>query len=302
MARFEREFAPVRHLALTENQRATRRLVELADRVAASFAHRATRLVPSPRLAAGEPVVCRHFGDPGEEARWIAGEAGRLAAARNRGGRSACSPAPTAGSRRSPRPCRGGRRARDGGAVRVLPAPGGEGRPRSPAARAEPDDAAPLQPGTAAPGRGIGPRRSRRWSGRGAGGPAPHRTSCDPARPRRDDPFAPPLDTPRGTGVVVLDLETTGLDPARDEVIELGAVRLQGGREAGRLHRFSGRAGRSATRSRCTAAATRSWPSRHGRGEVLREFQAFAGAELAGHNVAFDRPCSTPRPPGAASR
>lgn len=41
---------------------------------------------------------------------------------------------------------------------------------------------------------------------------------------------------PRTTPFVVVDVETTGLDPAEDRVCEVGAIRLVSGKEEGRFH------------------------------------------------------------------
>ena len=41
---------------------------------------------------------------------------------------------------------------------------------------------------------------------------------------------------PRTTPFVVIDVETTGLNPAEDRVCEIGAIRLISGKEEGRFH------------------------------------------------------------------
>ena len=41
---------------------------------------------------------------------------------------------------------------------------------------------------------------------------------------------------PRTSAFVVIDVETTGLNPAQDRVCEVGAIRLVGGKEEGRFH------------------------------------------------------------------
>ena len=35
---------------------------------------------------------------------------------------------------------------------------------------------------------------------------------------------------------IALDLETTGLNPKQDKIIEIGAVRVENGQETGRFH------------------------------------------------------------------
>ena len=46
------------------------------------------------------------------------------------------------------------------------------------------------------------------------------------------DPHAPLLEAYDHGKIVVFDLETTGLDEARDEIVEIGAMRLEGGRRS----------------------------------------------------------------------
>src|SRR2546427_8829790 len=41
---------------------------------------------------------------------------------------------------------------------------------------------------------------------------------------------------PKTSPFVVIDVETTGLLPVEDRVVEVGAIRLVGGREDGRFH------------------------------------------------------------------
>src|SRR5258707_11126266 len=41
---------------------------------------------------------------------------------------------------------------------------------------------------------------------------------------------------PKTSPFVVIDVETTGLLPAEDRVVEVGAIRLVGGKEDGRFH------------------------------------------------------------------
>jgi ATP-dependent DNA helicase DinG len=91
---------------------------------------------------------------------------------------------------------------------------------------------------------------------------------------------------------VVVDTETTGLDPARDRIIDIGAVRLDA-----RLHetdRFS-----SLVRAdvpvplaitRMTGIGDADLATAPGFAEAYQEFSRFAaGALLVGHNAVFDR-------------
>lgn len=69
---FRRDFgAPIEFL-LSRNYRATRALLEAADRFAGSFGRRRTRLVPDHAVARGEPIATHGAKDPLDEARWVA--------------------------------------------------------------------------------------------------------------------------------------------------------------------------------------------------------------------------------------
>jgi DNA polymerase III epsilon subunit-like protein len=58
-------------------------------------------------------------------------------------------------------------------------------------------------------------------------------------RSRHDgDPFQALLHALNHGTIVVFDVETTGLSPAEDEVIDLGAVKFVAGRPAGSLEAF----------------------------------------------------------------
>ena len=89
---------------------------------------------------------------------------------------------------------------------------------------------------------------------------------------------------------VALDLETTGLDPAKDEVIEVGAVKYRGAEEIGVMHTLvsPGRpvspfiqALTGITNEALTGAPA--FPA------IAEKLQTFLGtAPVVGHNIAFD--------------
>jgi DNA polymerase III epsilon subunit-like protein len=90
---------------------------------------------------------------------------------------------------------------------------------------------------------------------------------------------------------VIVDLETTGLDPTDDEIIEIGAIRLRGTA----IEEFSvlvkPRGGVSPFITRLTGI-TPELLSREGSGleEAMRRFERFAdGLPLFAHNAAFDQ-------------
>lgn len=103
-------------------------------------------------------------------------------------------------------------------------------------------------------------------------------------------PFARLLRELHSGSVVVFDTETTGLNPAHDEIVELGAVRLERGQPVAEFHCYlqnSARVGDSFGIHGLSdefLAANGKDPT-----ETLSRFAAFAdGALLVGHNVSFD--------------
>lgn len=107
---------------------------------------------------------------------------------------------------------------------------------------------------------------------------------------RHGDPFAPLLEAAEQKRLIVFDLETTGTDRTRDEIIEVAARRY--GTED-RFHALL-RPERSVGDSVEVHGLTDEFLAREGRpaGEALDELRAFAdGCVLAGHNVvSFDVP------------
>jgi DNA helicase-2/ATP-dependent DNA helicase PcrA len=108
---------------------------------------------------------------------------------------------------------------------------------------------------------------------------------------RHGDPYIPLLDAWHHGAVVVFDVETTGLDPEHDEIVELAALRLQAGSEPVRFHAFLRN-----TIPVGDAEAIHGWSdaflAEHGADarEGLTAFAAFcAGAVLAGHNIGYDQ-------------
>ena len=86
---------------------------------------------------------------------------------------------------------------------------------------------------------------------------------------------------------VVYDLETTGGDPTRDEIVEIGAVKLRDRKEVGRFHSLV-RPGRPISAA-AQAVHHISWKELEGAPtieEVLPRFLDFVGdAPLVGHNI-----------------
>ena len=91
--------------------------------------------------------------------------------------------------------------------------------------------------------------------------------------------------------VVILDTETTGLNPSRDEVIEVAAVRMENGNEVGRFHRYTCPS-RPVGISQGIHGLSDEFLAREGSdpAQVFHELREFIGSTpIAGHNVEFDR-------------
>lgn len=89
---------------------------------------------------------------------------------------------------------------------------------------------------------------------------------------------------------VCIDLETTGLNPKQDKIIEIGAVRVEGGRIAGQWETFVNPGRKLEERIvELTGIHDEQLADAPGIEEVLPEFLAFAGEQiLLGHGVLFD--------------
>jgi DNA polymerase-3 subunit epsilon/ATP-dependent DNA helicase DinG len=89
---------------------------------------------------------------------------------------------------------------------------------------------------------------------------------------------------------VAIDLETTGTDPRRDRIIEVGAVRFQGSREIERISTFVD-PGREvpAEITALTGIATADLKGAPSPAEAVARLRSFVGAEpIVGQHLAFD--------------
>ncbi len=288
---FRRDFAPVRTITLRWNHRATRRLVRIADAVLTGLPERRTRVAPAPHLEEGEPAVLHVARTPREEGAWIAARVRALAAeglpwarigvlARTNGRTRALSAAlaEAAVPHVTVEAFEFFRRQEVKDAVALL------------RLLARPDDAAAAERLLRRPSRGLGDAGLARL--RSAGDAAGLRVSdlLGPGALSRGDPFARLLEALEAGGLVVLDTETTGLSPAHDEVVEVGAAPLVAGEEAAAFQALV-RPGRPVGASVQTHGLTDERLAREGRPalDVLQELDDFAGARpVVGHNVAFD--------------
>ncbi|MCX6865266.1 MAG: exonuclease domain-containing protein, partial [Verrucomicrobia bacterium] len=253
MQRVKADFGRVTELPLQDNYRATKVLLRVADRHANTFAQRRTHIHPAPSLADGITPECHHAADSSAEADWIAARLESILADGDCGRVGILT--------RTHKRAETISRALAAYDIPHLTVEEFEFFRRQEIkdllARLRlllnPSDNGALQRVTLRPASGIGPATLRTIS-------------------------------------TDFDVETTGLSPADDEVIDLGAVQLVAGRPGERfeaLLRPTRPLGESATVHGISEETLRA----EGRdpAEVYREFARFAeGAVLVGHNVAFD--------------
>lgn len=89
---------------------------------------------------------------------------------------------------------------------------------------------------------------------------------------------------------IAFDVETTGLNPARDEVIEIGALKVRDGRVADRFMEFiRPSAPISPFVTKLTGITDEMVGNARSRKDVIRDFLAFCEDDvLIGHNISFD--------------
>ena len=89
---------------------------------------------------------------------------------------------------------------------------------------------------------------------------------------------------------IALDLETTGLNPKQDKIIEIGAVRVENGQETGRFHTMLNP--HRELEERITELTGIAWDMLKDAPDIvdiLEEFLAFCGElPLLGHRIIFD--------------
>jgi len=288
LADFRAAFGEPRAFQLRLNHRGTRRILALAGAVAAGMPARHTALQPAPGLPEGAHVRWLLADDPADAARRVA----RDVAARGGG-------AAVAVLARSHGVCR--QTAVELERAGLVPLLEEDLRlSRRPEVRAL---LAPLRLAVNPEDLGA----LRRWLSWGGIDPAlreglarlqPHLADAHLALGdllaadtlRHGDPFAELLETWEGSHHVVLDVETTGLDPERDEVVEIACRRWSRDVELDRLHLLL-----KPTRPLGVSAAVHGLDEallrREGRdpAQALAELEDFVGDSLVvGHNVAFD--------------
>jgi len=289
---FRRDFAPVTELALVDNYRATRTLLQVADKIAGTFTNRRTRIRPAPGLPEGVPPVLHRASGPGGEACWIAEQ---IATMTNND---------EVGTTRIGVLTRTHRRSQA-----VSDAMEAAGIPHVTVEEFEffrrqeikdvlarlrlllnPYDAGALGRATRRPASGIGKATLKTlWQ---EGEPVALRITdlIKTETHQFGEPFAPLLTGLKDGAVVVLDVETTGLSPVEDEVVDVGAVRIVEGEFEGRFQALI-RPTRPVGHSYEVHSLTDELLREEGREPdiVFEELRDFVGdARVVGHNVRFD--------------
>uniref|UniRef100_UPI00307A51A3 3'-5' exonuclease n=1 Tax=Mitsuokella jalaludinii TaxID=187979 RepID=UPI00307A51A3 len=141
-------------------------------------------------------------------------------------------------------------------------------------------------------GRGIGPGTIRKISQEAYRRAGIRITDyLDEDARRTGDPFAVLVEAFEAEDIVVFDVEATGVDPTRDEIIQIAGLRLgRDGKAKAEFKRLL-KACRSVGDSYKVHKISDALLQREGQEpeEVLREFCAFAaGSVIVGHNVTYD--------------
>ena len=292
MARFRTDFGDVLDVSLTDNHRATRALIHAADTFAGTLRHRVTRLTAAPACPDGDPVQEHVAESVSGEASWIAERVKTLS-------------------------------ERDGVALpsigilapanwyceKIAEALARRKVPHLTAARVaffrrpEVADALGYLRLLLNPGATNDALRVWERSTRGLGHGVLNRIRQEGERVglrlvdffkletfEAGDPLAPLLEAHDNGQIIVFDLETTGLDEARDEIVEIAAMRLVNGRRGARYETLV-RPSIPVGESEAIHHLSDEQLAREGRPPeeaVARLLKATEGALLVGHNVAFD--------------
>jgi DNA helicase-2/ATP-dependent DNA helicase PcrA len=288
--RIKADLSPVTELSLQDNYRATKSLLRVADRHAATLSPRRTLTHPAPSLPEGSaPEFIRAY-DSSSEAQEIAARLEKMMSAGDSGRIGIL-------TRTHSR------------AVVISEALDNHHIPHVTVKQFDffrrreikdllarlhllfnPADSGALQRMILRPACGIGPATLQKlWT---EGQPCGLRlTDLAQLRSHHDgEPFHSLLHALAHGTVVVFDVETTGLSPALDEVIDIGAVKLIAGRPAGNFEAFL-RTTRPLGESSAIHGISEETLQTHGRdpADVFREFARFIeGAVIVGHNVGFD--------------
>ena len=293
LAAFEADFAPVEHLALRENYRATRPLLDAASAFADSFQRR-TRVVAHPSCPDGDPIRLTRADDETAEADDIARRVREMAA---RGGADFAYRRVAVLTRTNAH-CAELARAFERAGV-----PHATAELAQLFRRPEVKDALAhlrliANPDHTGSALRVWERGTRDLEGaalgrlRAQGAPLGLRLVdlFQPDTFALGDPLGRVVDAWTTGSLVVFDVETTGIATHRDEIVEVAAIRLERGHAVKRFHALVrpsvpvGASGRVHGLSDARLAAEGRDPA-----EALADFIAFAGDDLlVGHNIGFD--------------
>lgn len=289
--RFRREFAPVVEVSLRRNYRSTAHILKACAAVIGRYRNAVTR-DPLCQSAEDGPKIAVLAGQtPAEEARLIGAQIRRLAAGGLPYGNMAVL-------------CRTNRYCElVSGALESLDIPHLTIDRYRFFRRAEikdalahlrllvnPHDTNSLHRVLERPPKGIGPATLKAVAACPAAAGLRLADLLDPEVLAGSDPFAPLLEALAEGRLVVVDTETTGLEVAREDVIELAAVKLGPSGELDRFHRYLGTAKPLGDFARAHGL-TEELLARDGEPpeRVYADFLEFVrGCVLVGHNVGFD--------------
>lgn len=290
--RFEADFGPPTVLGLSVNHRSTKELIRVAERTAASMGQRFTRLHAADAAEEGEPTTIKGFRDVEQEARWIAEEV------------KAILHNPKTDEERVAVLVRTKARAKE-----VSTALAGAGVPHLTVEQFEffrrqeikdclarlrlvlnPEDMGALERVILRPAVGIG-RGTMKAIARV--GQTVHLRATDLVNHRTlktGEPFSAVLDAWARGSIAVLDVESTGMIPGRDEVVEVAAVRLVD-EKVNSVFRHHVRPTVPVGASESVHGYSDAFLRDNGRDarEVFDELAEFIrGMHVVGHNIPFD--------------
>jgi len=297
---FRRDFPGARSFSLAVNYRTTRTLAEAARCVISHYntgaGHGATSFDTCKWAEQGEPIVVHFAGDAASEARWIAlqldgmrREAQRRKARLSLGRIGVLTRTNTRGQVISTELAKAGvphltveqyeffRRQEVKDALAYLKY------------SVNPADSRSVRRMLRRPARNIGDRtiaqiQKAEEIGLGLA------DMVNPGTVRWGEPFGQILRELDSGSVVVFDTETTGLNPAEDEIVEIAAVRLHKGQPVAKLHHYI-RNSKPVGQSEAIHGLSDRFLADNGAPPLhaLGSFLTFSeGALLVGHNVCFD--------------
>jgi DNA helicase-2/ATP-dependent DNA helicase PcrA len=292
LRRFREEFAPVSEFNFSENFRGTRIILEAADAIAESLQDRKTSIKPRSSCENGRLIGLHMADSEAQEARWIAVMIKEIA---ERRGFSLNKMAVLGRVNRRLQlisdeleqmqvPCytvekfEFFRRQEVKDALAWLKF------------LLHPEDNSSFVRMLLRPPKGIGQTTIRDIAMRGEGCGLRLTDMASTATEEYGEPFGGLINELEYGNVTVLDVETTGLSRARDEVIEVAAVKIKNGKTVERFHSFI----RNSVPVQ-DSVYVHGWTDEHLRDkgrppeEVFRELARFIGdAPLIGHNIRFD--------------